>query len=109
MTEYERLSLALLAKIASRRGPLGQRNVGMCCLRETESVVDARSPTLTLVATAHSGRPFMVVLLLTLGVWASALIPRDWFTSDASPFHITTGSARDLADAVRSACHRVRR
>ncbi len=54
-------------------------------------------------AGSSSGRPFAVVLLLTLRVWASALIPRDWFPSDARPFHVATGSAPDLAGAVRYA------
>jgi hypothetical protein len=45
----------------------------------------------------------VVVLLLAIGVWASALVPRDWHTPDAGPFHVAAGSAPDLAGAIRAA------
>ena len=54
-------------------------------------------------ASAHSGRPFVVVLILAIAVWASALIPRDRPPPTTRPFHVTTGSAPDLAEAIRAA------
>lgn len=55
------------------------------------------------VTPEHSGRPFVVALLLTLGVWASALISLGWVAPTPRSFHLTTGSATDLAGAIRSA------
>jgi hypothetical protein len=52
--------------------------------------------------TGPSSRPFFVVLVLVLAVWASALVPGDWFISGAHPFRITTGQAPDLAGDIRS-------
>lgn len=54
-------------------------------------------------ATAHSGRPFVVVLTLAVAVWSPALAPRDRHAPTERPFHVTTGSAPDLAGAIRSA------
>ncbi|MBN9122201.1 MAG: hypothetical protein J0I06_24190 [Planctomycetes bacterium] len=60
-------------------------------------------------ASAHSGRPFVVVLVLAIAVWASALVPRDGFTPALTtrPFSVTTGSAPGLAGAIRSAPHEI--
>jgi hypothetical protein len=55
------------------------------------------------VTTDPSGRPFVIVLLLAFGVWASALVPRDRSAPTERPFHVTIGSAPDLAGAIRSA------
>jgi hypothetical protein len=59
-------------------------------------------PEPTPSTVAADSRPFVVVSVLVLAVWASALVPRDWFTSDARPFTVTTGSAPDLAATIRS-------
>ena len=40
-------------------------------------------------------------MLLALGVWASALVPVDWLSHDTQVFRVRTGSASELAEAIR--------